>query len=50
MGNKTISILDDVYSKKPKLSNFYGMWKMSDEEEKAIFKELKSLWGGWKID
>jgi len=34
---------------KPKLSNFYGKWKMSDEEEESIFKELKSLWGSWKM-
>jgi len=35
---------------KPKLRNFYGKWKMSDEEEERIFREINSLWGSWKIN
>lgn len=34
-------------TKKPKLSNFYGRWRMSDKEEHLMFKDLKSMWGKW---
>ncbi len=35
---------------KPKLSNFYGKWKMSDKEEERIFKNINTLWSNWKTD
>lgn len=34
-------------AKKPRLSNFYGKWRMSDREERLMFKDLKSTWGKW---
>jgi len=53
MTYKTISISGKVLkiTKKetPKLSNFYGKWKMTDKEER-IFKDINTLWSNWKID
>ena len=28
----------------PDLRNFYGKWKMSDEEEERIFNDIKKMW------
>jgi predicted CopG family antitoxin len=34
--------------KRRRPSEFIGSWKMSDEEEEAIFKGLRSAWAKWK--
>ena len=44
IAHKTISNSDDVDSEKPKLRNFYGKWKISDEEEDRIVGDIKGLW------
>jgi predicted CopG family antitoxin len=31
-----------------KASEFIGTWKMSDEEEKIVFGELREAWKKWK--
>jgi predicted CopG family antitoxin len=34
-------------SMKAKLSNYFGIWKMSDEEYDRLMDELRSVWKGW---
>ncbi len=34
-------------TKKPKLSSFYGKLRMTDEEERSMFRDLKKFWGKW---
>jgi len=34
--------------KRRKPAEFVGSWKMSDEEEKRIFGELREVWKKWK--
>ncbi len=29
------------------LKKFFGAWKMSDREEKAMKKDLRKIWGAW---
>lgn len=31
-----------------KASEFIGTWKMSDEEERLVFGELREAWKKWK--
>ena len=33
---------------KRKASEFIGTWKMSDEEEGRVFRELREAWKKWK--
>ncbi len=40
-------VIRELLSKR-KASEFIGSWKMSDEEEKRVFGELREVWSKWK--
>jgi hypothetical protein len=40
-------VIRELLSKK-KAAEFIGSWKMSDEEEKRVFGEMRGAWKKWK--
>ena len=41
-------VIRDLLGRKRRLAETFGSWKMSDEEEKAIFGNLGKAWANWK--
>jgi predicted CopG family antitoxin len=40
-------VIRELLSKR-KASEFVGTWRMSDEEERRVFGELREAWKKWK--
>jgi len=40
-------VIRELLSKR-KASEFIGSWKMSDEEERRVFGELREAWKKWR--
>jgi len=46
-GNESFSDVVLRLTRKAKLSDYYGTWKMDDAEYEKLAKELRGIWKGW---
>jgi len=43
------SWLRTLSPKREKITEFAGTWKMDEEEAEKLKKEIRGLWGNWKL-